>query len=252
MVKSWLSPERSKAALEQYAEYGKKYVDEIERSIFASSIYRDDNRPIRETKNGSVGFTLDTSTSTDEIFKMKNLPGKTAILNFADFIFPGGGFLQGAFAQEEAICHGSTLYNVLSYFKEEYEYNKTQVNDHLYKNFAVYSPGVVFNKGSESTKCDVITCAAPYTKRTSTPEFIVDACMEDRCRFVLDVARDNGVDNLILGAFGCGVFGNDPNKVAKYFKDMLSTEDFGFKNVVFAIPGGPNYDAFLEVFNDNI
>lgn len=55
-------------------------------------------------------------------------------------------------------------------------------------------------------------------------------------------------DILLLGAFGCGVFKNNPYTIAKAMQ--LACQKYGglYKNIVFAIPKGPNVQEFKEVF----
>ena len=72
-----------------------------------------------------------------------------------------------------------------------------------------------------------------------------------RCKLVLDIADENRVDYLILGAFGCGVFGQDPTEVASTFKRLLDYSKHYFTKVIFAVPKGlhkENYEAFKSVF----
>ena len=175
------------------------------------------------------------------------------ILNFASFTRPGGGFIKGSIAQEEALCHVSNLYNILLTFKDEYDknYNKPGYNSGLYDNWAIYSPDVYFNIDGVTRFANVITCAAPnYSvyKTKSNNINLYNYILHSRIKYILDIARDNNQENLILGAFGCGVFGNDPHTVARYFKETL--ENHKFKNVIFAIPDSSNgnYEAFKKVF----
>lgn len=102
-------------------------------------------------------FTLIVSC----LFK-KVTEGKTAILNYASYKHPGGYFLGGSPAQEEALCHESNLYPILlSFDNTYYAWNKKNLNRALYLDRALYSPDVVFEKGGKQKKADVITCAAP-------------------------------------------------------------------------------------------
>lgn len=169
------------------------------------------------------------------------------ILNFASFTRPGGGFLNGAIAQEEALCHSSNLYEVLCKFKETFykeNYEKHQ-NNGLYENRAIYSPGIIFEGGA---KANVITCAAPNLKRYGRRDGI-EEILRSRCKFILDIAEENKEKTLILGAFGCGVFGNNPCDVAKIFKELLETGVYGFDKVIFAVPySEENLKAFNEEF----
>ena len=75
--------------------------------------------------------------------------------------------------------------------------------------------------------------------------------LKERIEFVLKIAQDNGVDNLILGAYGCGVFGQNPTEVAEIFKECLNTSHKNcFSKVIFAISTGRdnNLQAFGKVF----
>lgn len=185
---------------------------------------------------------------------------KICVLNFASFTSPGGGFINGAMAQEEALCHVTNLYNILKEFKPLYDKNKLLRNNGIYKNWAIYLPDVVFDKMCDSTtnQIDVITCPAPNTSvffSTFSSEEDVNRYTDilyERCKYVLDIARENNVNVLCLGAFGCGVFGNNPYCVAECFKILLETKNYDFDIVTFPIPAGYNLDAFKELFNEYI
>lgn len=199
-------------------------------------------------KNQDVGTAIEES-------KMKYPESKTAVLNFASYKEPGGRFINGSMAQEEALCHASALYNVLKCFPSYYEWNRQFLNRALYLNRGIYSPEVPFVFGGSMVKCDVITVAAPnknaaqkYCKVTNEENSLV---LRGRIRFVLDIAEANQVDTLILGAYGCGVFGQDPTEVAEIFRELLESGKYGFRRVVFPIPASKdgNLAAFQEVFN---
>lgn len=182
--------------------------------------------------------------------------GKTAVLNFASYKEPGGLFLKGSKAQEECLCHSSFLYNVLSRQKDYYEWNRQHKNRGLYLDRALYSPDISFFKNGEVACCDVITCAAPNISAARKYCMIYDDENHDvlykRIRFVLQVAEDQKVDTLILGAFGCGVFGQKPTEVAAAFKEFLS-KGSSISRVIFAIPDGKNGNlaAFREIMTDS-
>lgn len=118
---------------------------------------------------------------------------------------------------------------------------------------AIYTPGVLFD---EKTKCDVITCAAPNASRMlrykTGEEKKNEYCLVKRVLYVLNIAAAQGVDTLILGAYGCGVFKQDPVVVAWAFNFYLQKYFKGiFKKVVFAIPDKDsyNYRAFEHELN---
>lgn len=180
---------------------------------------------------------------------------KLALLNFASYKHPGGGFISGALAQEEALCHESFLYNVLREFDDSYyEWNRNNLNYGMYTDRALYSPDIYFGHTGRSCLADVITCACPNASvsvrryGTVSEEQNRQYCTS-RIKMVLSIAAEQKVDTLILGAYGCGVFKQNPDEIATTFATSLAG-DFRnvFERVVFAIPGGKNYEAFARVF----
>lgn len=180
---------------------------------------------------------------------------KTAVLNFASFKNPGGGFLKGSSAQEESLCHKSTLYPVLASFDTSfYAYNREHLNRGLYEDRAIYTPDVYFKTGMYERYCDVITCAAPNLSvavdlcKLDT-EFCEEA-LEKRAEFIKHIAEENGVQVIVLGAYGCGVFKWDAKTVAKVIERVFKTSSC-IEKVVYPVPAGVNkcnYVAFKEVF----
>lgn len=180
--------------------------------------------------------------------------GKTAVLNFASYKKPGGMFLNGSQAQEEALCHGSNLYNVLKNFSDYYAWNQAHLNRALYQNRALYTPDILFFKDGGIYRCDVITCAAPNASaavKCGVHKEEISTVLSNRILFILGIAEEEQVDTLILGAWGCGVFGLDPDEVASQFRECLGSGQYGFTNVVFAVPqsdNNQNLQAFCRVF----
>lgn len=195
---------------------------------------------------------------------------RTAVLNFASYKHPGGAFLAGSTAQEESLCHASNLYQILSEQKDYYDWNNKHKNRSLYLNRAIYTQNVRFFHPNfmpvkemspaqlqacmdQSLLADVITCACPNKYAAQKYCFVSDEentrVLRERIRFVLDIAKAEQVDTLILGAYGCGVFGQNPAEVAQVFQEELQNYPFG--KVIFAIPGGENLHVFENVFSTN-
>lgn len=185
--------------------------------------------------------------------------GSIAALNFASFKEPGGMFLAGSRAQEECLCHTSFLYNVLRQKILFYEWNRKHLNRALYKDRMLYTPDVLFFENGNpdinavGVPCDVITCAAPNKSAAQRNCHVSDEenheALESRIRFLLQAAQIHAADVIILGAYGCGVFGQDPVEVAEIFKNELRGSCFA--KAVFPIPrkgGDGNYEAFAKVF----
>lgn len=260
----WTDKEkRAEIAKKHTKEMEKEYGELIKNSIKDTSIYDTKFKCNLETKNKNTEIIIDDVDSVSAIFKYST--GKrNAVLNFSSYKNPGGMFINGSKAQEECLCHESFLYNVLSQLVIEfYDWNNQHKNKALYLNRGLYSPNVLFIRkndislGSETMKfCDVITCACPNKSAAQKYQSVSDAenteVLRSRIKYVLDIAKDNCVDTLILGAYGCGVFGQDPTEVANIFKEYLETTHKCFDKVILAIPKGKdgNLEAFKKVFKE--
>ena len=176
-----------------------------------------------------------------------------ALLDFASFTNPGGGYDRGAWAQEEALCAESTLFNVLREQKAWYAQNRSRnINCELYRNRGLAVPKVRFEREGYHSYADVIVVAAPNARRARENYKLDDktlvSAMRDRIRFALAIADDLGHDKLVLGAFGCGVFGWDASVVAELFREELAGGAHVARQVTFAIPKG-RFDENLPKFS---
>jgi uncharacterized protein (TIGR02452 family) len=181
-----------------------------------------------------------------------------AVLNFASAKNPGGGFLGGAQAQEESLARSSGLYPSLLTQPRFYEFHRKQDNL-LYSDMMIYSPKVPVFRSDDGTLLEepynvsFITSAAPNagaiaTNQPERLEQIPDA-LENRSRYVLAVTEQFNHQRLILGAWGCGVFRNDPVMVAQTFSRLLKTEFLGaFREVVFAVYDSSREKKIYQVF----
>ena len=206
-----------------------------------------------------------TFQSVKHLFLNKNL--KTCVLNFANAYNPGGGAIGGARAQEESLCRASTLYPCLNtkYLVDNYYdyHNKLDYET----NRLFYVPKIIVFKTDEDMypelmneddwyEVDVITCAAHNQYEEILNEKELFKLNYYRIKQILGSAIDNNVDNIILGAFGCGVFSNDPRIISSVFKKILIDEEYFkyFVNVHFAIfcanTESENFIEFKKVFHD--
>ena len=246
--------ERAKLAQNHTKEMEDLYKDEIEDCIDETLAYNANSKFIEKRLNNKQIIIVDEIDSVGAVFKYVNINEITAVLNFASYNNPGGKFINGSKAQEECLCHESYLYNVLKGRIGYYKINHKNKNRSLYTDRALYSPNVRFTKECKDVFCDVITCAAPNKtaaqKYCNVSDEENSKVLKERIEFVLKIAQDNGVDNLILGAYGCGVFGQDPLEVAKIFKEFLSGKYKCFNKVIFAIPNRleMNYKCFKRIF----
>jgi uncharacterized protein (TIGR02452 family) len=163
---------------------------------------------------------------------------KPLALNFANGVCPGGGFLGGARAQEEVLCRSSALFHTLVGDEMYVEHRERPRPDST--DWAVLSPDVPVFRTDDGTELEhpwllsVITCAAPYAPAIGQPE--AGDLLQRRIHRVLAIARAYGYSVLVLGAWGCGAFGNDPHRTAVDFRHALEGEFAGaFSDVVFAI-----------------
>lgn len=248
-------------ARRHYYRMQQNYHLNIKYSVENSKVY--DETKFLDKSDGKISqIIIKDSNVSDEIENLLVNFGdkKICVLNFASFTSPGGGFINGAMAQEEALCHDTNLYNILKEFKPLYDKNKSLRNNGIYKNWAIYSPDVVYDKicGATINHIDVITCPAPnasvFFNSFSSEEDVnrYSNILYERCKYVLDIARENNVNVLCLGAFGCGVFANNPYCVAECFKILLETKNYYFDVVIFPIPAGDNLDAFKEIFKEYV
>ena len=189
---------------------------------------------------------------------------KVGCLNFASAKNPGGGFLGGALAQEECLASASSLYpSLIKFQKEMYDYNRNR-RTYLYSDYMIYSPDVCFFKNDNGELLDVpyqmdiltspaVNVGAMYQNDMSELP-LVDETMMNRTDKLLSLFASKGAETLILGAWGCGVFRNSPEKIAEHFAHFLAKDgkyDGVFKKVVFAVfdrsKNQDNINAFKKV-----
>lgn len=170
---------------------------------------------------------------------------RVGVLNFASAKNPGGGFLNGAMAQEESLAASSGLYETQLRNEGYYKANRAY-RSMMYTDFAIYSPDVVFFRDQHfglierPVTASVLTLpAVNYGQVLLKGEDPVQAerVMKDRMRLALAIFANKGDKSLILGAYGCGVFRNDPVKVAGWWRELLEEEGWGslFSEIRFAV-----------------
>jgi uncharacterized protein (TIGR02452 family) len=179
-------------------------------------------------------------------------------LNFASAKNAGGGFLNGAQAQEESLARASGLYKCL--LKGEIYYTTHRnTNTCLYTDYMIYTPNVPVFKDDEGELLDnfwvvnFITSPAVNAGviRRQEPHNVdkIIPTMQKRTAKMLALANQYSNEVLVLGAWGCGVFQNNPSDIAQIFKEEFSTRFKNvFKRVVFAIK--TKEEQFLKPFED--
>jgi uncharacterized protein (TIGR02452 family) len=245
-------------------------------SSIAAQVFYPEGQPIAlptppYTEPAQVIVTKNRSFEAARPYAEQGL--KIAVLNFASSTNPGGGVTSGASAQEECLCRVSTLYPCLkdeSMWDAFYAPHRKARNP-LHNDDIIYTKDVIVFKDDDYQPLpkpftvDIITCAAPTLREQSsnrynpsdgdkapdiTPEDLL-ALHEKRGRQILSAAAANGAEVIVLGAFGCGAFKNDPAIVAQAYANILPEYLHHFRTIEFAIYCRPhedsNYRAFKEI-----
>ncbi|MEQ8381757.1 MAG: TIGR02452 family protein [Coleofasciculus sp. A1-SPW-01] len=187
---------------------------------------------------------------------------KIGVLNFASAKNPGGGFIKGAQAQEESLARSSALYKSLLKCPDYYDYHRSH-KSLLYSDRIIYSPGCPIFRKDDGTlleqpyRVDFITSPAPnagaiWRNQPKNGARIRDV-LYSRGAKVLSLAIEQGCDALVLGAWGCGVFQNEPSIVAQMFADfLLSNGQFWgqFKNVLFSVLDSTQQKRIITEFHN--
>lgn len=240
-------------------------------TIFWEDDYPDFN--FKEEYNQRISVSMDRSYQAAIRLKKENPDSKIAVMNFANAFHAGGGVVKGSSAQEECLCRTSTLYPLLyrrtlrdTFYKHHATLNSPKASDAL-----IYTEGVIVCKTDEDIpkrmpknewiSVDVITVAAPDLRTKSnihaalvgSGTYMNDAELfgyhVKRAIHVLTCAAHMGADMLVLGAFGCGAFQNNPEVVARAYKVALQEFPKVFKRIEFAVYCSPSDESNYRVFN---
>ena len=210
------------------------------------------------TGQAKTAFEVTNETTLDAARRLA-AEGEEDILclNFASAKNPGGGFLGGAVAQEESIARASGLYPCLLKAPEYYSYHREQQN-FLYSDHMIWSPRVPVFKSENGNVTHEVLCVSVVTsaavnagelqKRNAAKSSEIEAVMRTRIEKLLALCVANNHPTLILGAWGCGVFRNDPDMIAGLFYEALTGKFAAcFKRIVFAVK--TNNESMIESFS---
>lgn len=202
------------------------------------------------------------SSTVSAIYRYSNVfpSNRVGVLNFASARHAGGGFLNGAMAQEESLAYCSNLYKKQTTSKAALYYVLNETSNNAFYEGNMLMSNVTFFKNDkyELVKpftCQVLTVPAVnvnLAKNRGFSDSSIEATMKDRMRDILNLFVARNCDIIILGAFGCGVFGNSPETVARLWNELLYDEGLSkyFSEIVFAIydrNGSNNYETFLNM-----
>ena len=236
-----------------YAKINKSVMDDTQdvcgklnslKSAIASSVereyvvYKDDEITANAMPNADMKIVVSGERTFAAAEKYKGK--KICCLDFANSHSVGGA-PWSAGAQEESMCRVSTLYPCL--------YAKKQ--DFYDLHCEEYDAGEIDEMGTDEElwfKTDVIVSAAPELD-WGYDDVAYKKIMESRIKRILDVASNENVQVLILGAFGCGAFNNPPEIVSEIFSGLV--RKYGFETVEFAVfcnGDTTNFDVFKRRF----
>jgi len=216
------------------------FQDTIEQSTIASDTSKHTFNEIVSYPGVSNVSVIDSDTVSAGVQFSKL--GKTCILNMASPKDAGGGVERGAMAQEECLFRCSNLFISVSQ-----AYYPLKNDECLYTKDAIFFKDRYYNY-MEPIELDVVTIAAINLNNGRPNDYI--NIMMNKMKLMLSLAKKNECDNVILGAWGCGVFKNNPTEVASMFNKVI--KQYEFKNVVFAVINDrnsvdDNYKVFKEI-----
>jgi len=232
---------------------------DISSQVMASlkkTAYFDADHAHEPASRGSHQTIIEVTNETTLSAHRRHLAkGHNAVsLNFASATQPGGGFLGGARAQEEYLCRSSALFLSIK-DSPMYDYHRDNWTP-FYSDAMIYSGDVpVFRDDQHELletpyQASFITSAAPLAKKVPPHEHPkLPNILLHRIHKIVSVAKARGHDSLILGAWGCGAFGNDGHLVAELFHRTLTVEFAGsFKEITFAIVDTSPEQRFIGPF----
>jgi len=209
-------------------------------------------------KTGSPIIELHDESTLSAILRLTGNVNKLGVLNFASAKNPGGGFLKGAMTQEESLASASALYSSQLQATTYYAVNR-RFTSFVYTDCAIWSPYVVFFRNDNSdllpvpVKSSVLTIpGVNYGEVLKKGEDTANAkaAMKRRMKIALAIFADKGCDTIVLGAFGCGVFRNNPIDVAMWWNELLLEYGGHFDKVIFSVLDSSRRRAKFKAFSE--
>lgn len=234
----------------------------VDTAVVGTILYKpEDDLPHIHWENSTPSTVEVTNETTAQAAVRLIQSGKKDVvaLNFASARNQGGGFLSGAVAQEEDLCRASSLYACLK--SKPIFYNENILcDDCYYTDNVIYSPNVPFFRDANNLFLEepflfsIVSAPAPNLNgvRPEGLQFKLKGIIRERAIRILDIAAHHGHSSIILGAWGCGAFGNNPVMIAEAFKLALEKIP-AFEHVCFAVYDTREppvlYETFKQVLN---
>lgn len=229
--------------------------NELERAVRGTCAYPPEySLELNVSQGDPTPVEVRNETTLKAVFRLQAQRLNPVALNFASATHPGGGFLSGARAQEEYLARSSGLYACLKN-QSMYAYNQRHA-DPLYSSYMLYSPDVPVIRAEDGSLlarpayASLITAAAPNANRLPVERQVeIQAAFRERIAKVLAIGLRHAHNTIVLGAWGCGAFGNDGNMVSKLFQQALVGKFRGaYRKVVFAIVDWSDNERFIGPF----
>jgi len=219
----------------------KKLLTEFFDKFIKSSVYKFHKKPITTKFNGVYQKTTEISVVNgdciDIAYNECTKDNKVCLLNMASYLHAGGGVTKGSIAQEEEICRRTNLYTSLT----EMEYPLAYYDYFLTKNVVILLDSEYNTLEYKNRKeIDVLSVAAIKMRDFTKSEEIYLHITREKIKQILSVGLINSVDTLVLSAFGCGAYGNDPNVISQIFKEEIENYKYLYKKIIFAIYNDKN------------
>lgn len=209
-----------------------------------TSEYIADFEPVRSERKSKFVLSEHIRRQTTVECILENREKNITALNFANALLAGGAYTMGGNAQEESLCRASMLYYTIRDVKEFYRANLRHITPD-YTDGMIYSKNVpvIRNDSGEMLDtpvlCDFITCPAVNRYEANLcfmPKAKTNEIMEKRIGKIVSLAMSELPDLIILGAFGCGAFGNDRNDILPMFERAVNSFCGDGTEIIFAIP----------------
>ena len=204
--------------------------------------------------------TLDAARRLDGIFKNLGIANET----------------RWKFRERLRIARGipRTIIDAVSRSKTDdaQQFNKLHTRENAEFGAAYFSHGMIYSPNisifrdddgnwTKPFLVDVLSCSAVNAAEVRKAsgfiglgqEVEIEKEMSERMGRILYLFERKGVRNIILGAFGTGVFGNSVTAVARIWAHMILVPEARFNNsferVIFAVTGEEHFADFQSVFN---
>lgn len=243
-------------AREKMAKDTLEYIETKSKDKVSSIYYESEELKKIKQKNINAKEEIKTEIDVrcqDVVWTVIKEDGPITVLNFASAKNPGGGWLNGSQAQEEAIARSSTMYQHIKDVHEFYKNPKHHKNG-FYDSDIIYSENISMIKNPSDKYFDnpipfnmITSCAVNVSALPNANKDEVYKAMKERIENIIEVAILNDTKTLVLGAFGTGVFKNPPMEVARIFKEVIHSERYRNKipKIIFSIVG-ENY--LVDIF----